>query len=181
MGCHLDPQSFKAEESCQTTGGMSRKMLYALPDHIDFPFPSPLEKVVDFAGAATVYDDFTMKPNMGFHIIEADVQSSSLDAKSVGEPGNLSAETDYKFMLSGKSKAMVGFLNSFRNKPLILIVPDNDGNDRLMGNERLPAQIVDFKEASGTKVADSKMYEVTIRSYGNIPYFFEGPAGIPLA
>ena len=180
MGCNIDPANIKAEESCKTTGGMSKKLYYALPDDIETPFPSPPIAPATFAEAVTVSEDFIMIASKTFHVIEADVQSSSLETASEGEMNNLSSKSDYKFMLSGESKALAGFLNSYKNKDLILVAPDNDGTLRILGNPNLPAKISAFSEVSGTKVSDSKMFEVTISAFGNIPFYFEGPAGVPL-
>lgn len=181
MGCNIAPSNIQAEESCKTTGGMSKKLYYALPADIDSPFPAPPASPASFSEAVTVVADFTMVATKTFFTIDADVQSSSLESASEGEMNNLSSKSDYKFIISGESKSLAGFLNSYRNKDLILVAPDNDGTQRLLGNPTLPAKISAFSEMSGTKVGDNKQFEVTISAYGNLPFYFEGPAGVPLA
>lgn len=180
MSCNLDPESLKATDSCETTGGMSKAFYYALPDDITSPFPAPPAAPANFAEAATIVADFTMEAGKTFHTIEADLQSTSLTSNSAGELNNLSVESEHKFRISGNNKTLTGWLNSYKNKDLIFAVPDNDGKIRILGNEILPAKVSAFSEVSGEKVGDNKVFEVTIMAYGNLPYFFEGPAGIPL-
>jgi hypothetical protein len=179
MACKVPPSSVKVEESCASTGGMSYLFYYALVEDIADPFPVPAPDPLDFAAGVTVTTDFTMVVGKTFHTIEADLFSVSLVAASEGEENNLSFKNDLKFRISGKSKIVTGFLNSYLNKKMIFVVPDNVEDTRLLGSKRIPAQITSGQEMSGEKNADNKTFEIIITSYGSVPYYYDG-ASVPL-
>jgi hypothetical protein len=180
MACNVNPSSVKVEESCDSTGGMSYEFYYALVSDVADPFPAPPANPVDFAAGVTVTTDFTMVATKTFHTIEADLFSVSLGSVSEGEENNLSMKNDLKFRISGKSKTVSGFINSYLNKKLILVVPDNGNSQRLLGSKRIPAIITSAQEMSGEKNADNKTFEIIITVYGSIPYYYEAVGGIPL-
>lgn len=176
--CNIDADDILNEHSCETSGGLKVGAHYAYYSAIGSPFPKPAENASDFEALATITADFVMKADQYFHKLEADLDAPSLTIESQGNLNNLSASGKYLFRQSGSNKKLVGFLKANLNRPMVFVVEDREGNQRVLGRDGVPAVIESFKEETGQAAGDDKFIEFTVYAPGGIPLFFEG--AIPL-
>lgn len=175
--CEFDPEDVIGE-ACGTKGGLKVRAYYAFASDIDTPFPKPNPNAANLAEAATVTADFIMKTGKKFWVLDADLDAPDLVAESQGNLNNLSADNKYTFRKSGTSKQLVGWLNANRNRSIVLVVEDRDGNRRVLGEDGVYAKVVSFQENTGKVVGDDKFIEFVVYAPGDIPYFYEG--AVPL-
>jgi len=176
--CEFDPEDIIGN-NCNTVGGLKLRAYYAYADDIDVPFPEPDPAAITLAASATVATPFTMKTGKKFWLLDADLESSDLVSESQGALNNLSASNKYTFRKSGTSKQLVGWLNANLNRSIVLIVEDNEGNMRLLGQKGLYAKVESFQENTGKAASEDKFIEFVVYAPGKLPFFYE--AAVPLS
>jgi hypothetical protein len=170
--CNIAPENITGNR-CGTLGGLAVIAYYAYSNDIA-TFPAPPVPGADYADSATVATDFVMKPGKYFYKAVGDLELPSLSGESAGGVNNLSAANKYRFAQAGTRAQVVGFINSIKNRSVVFLVQDLEGNTRIIGQDGLFAKMESFREATGAKVADEKVIEFTIYAPGNLAYFYTG-------
>lgn len=133
----------------------------------------------DFESRVTLTGPFVMETGKKFGQIEVTLEKSMLDSNGVGAQANSSAENIVKMFRYGAERALIGWIETFKNDDLVVIVEDLQGNLRVLGAPGLPAVILpDWKIVGGDAISTEKYLEINVKSVGRIAKFYD--AEIPL-
>jgi len=168
------------KESAQSEGaGLKRTIYFGLAQDVDV-WPTLASNPTTYEAIMTHTAAFEMKTGKKFFKLEATVRKNSLESLSAGERGSLSAINRLVVMRSGVSVDVAGFIQRHKNDEMVFICNDLDGIPRVLGTSDLPAQMIEFKEGSGTDVSDEKSISFTVESVGPIAKWY-GTKASPLA
>ncbi|MDK7376007.1 hypothetical protein QP519_10720 [Weeksella virosa] len=158
--------------------GTSEHAYYALVEHVkEIKLPSG-EAAKTFAGSVTIADAIEMHTGKKFSKINLQVDLNELTSNYVGNVGNLKTNSNFEGYIAGVQAQLVGMQKKMRNKRIILLVPDNNGNTWLVGTVAKPARITSFDIATGKTDDDNNGATLNIMSKTNI---YKYTAAIPLA
>lgn len=125
---------------------------------------------------------FTDAVNDGFARIKIKPKSGSITATPVGEEGSRSMKNSFTFAVVGSSDAVEAFSARLLNRECYAIVPEADGNDRLMGSVCYPAMVENLESVnpadpeSGSKMTTFVLYYYDL---GKAPKFTGAAPLIP--
>lgn len=125
---------------------------------------------------------FTDAVNDGFARIRIKPKSGSISAEAVGEEGSRSVKNVFAFSIDGASDAAEAFMARMLNRPVIAVVPEADGNDRVMGSTCYPAIL---QAGTATNPADPESgfkgmtFELYYYDLGKAPKFTGAAPLIP--
>lgn len=74
----------------------------------------------------------------------------------------------------GSTAEMLGNLDIMKNSSCVFLVVDKNGKRRLLGSLEDPALVSSAEDDSGDKFDSYNGTKVTIRSTGNVAYFYDG-------
>lgn len=137
-------------------------------------WPTVVASPTTYAERVTITDDILFKTGGQFFKIQCIVEKNGLQSLAQGETGSKSSENVLEFMRKGISKESLGLFEEFKNDDLVAVVPDLEGNVRMLGSEHLPATLSEFEANTGKAVGDHKHSMYKIRSVGAAAPFYEG-------
>lgn len=128
----------------QTVYAAFHKDVKAWPTEPDF------ETVATLEGLATLTGDVTMNLGKNFFPIYLTDDTGELEMESVGELDGKSWVMHLRLLNPGLQKKVLGFINAAKNDNLVFIVPDNNGNQFLMGDATRAAVYAASPDGVGT-------------------------------
>ncbi len=133
-------------------GGIPQKIYFAYwkdvatwPTEPDLTAPS-----VSLEELATLTGDIEMQTGTNFFELYLTDDTGKLSFKSVGEKDGKSWVIHLNLFHPGLQKKILGFINAGKNDNLAFIVPDNNGNTFIMGDELRPATFESGDDENGT-------------------------------
>lgn len=148
----------------ENAAGIATRLLY-IPteflEKLDIPTPTG-----DFATRVTIPEaNLVIKSTKSFKGIDVLVDENELKNMLVGNKGNTKAKSELECFVPGMRPEVVGFIDTYKNVPMVCAIPDANGTIWLLGTKMNPAF---FESADGTT---GKKYEdnagVTVKISAN--------------
>jgi len=165
-------------EAEDVDAGVSEYAYYALAEHVDAITLPDTTTDKSFAGSVTITDAITMVTGKHFSKIDLQVDLNELKSSYVGNTGNQKINSTYEAFIAGTNAQLVGMQKKMKNKRVVLLVPDNNGNMWLFGLKTKPARITTFDIATGKTDEDNNGATLNILTKTNL-YLYKG--AVPLA
>ena len=144
-------------------------------DHDDIEtFPSVSATPLTPQDLVTVTGNFVMKPGKRFIKLYCTLETGSLASTMAGERDGRSAETLTTLYHPTNRKEIIAMLEWYKNRNIVAIVQELDGQARLIGSEYIPAEIQNVEITTGTAITDRKGATITLRSIGRVAPVYEG-------
>ncbi len=155
----------------QNTPGLKIIHRYAVYSEITtLPAPSA---TTNFDDMVTVSADIVFATGKQFWKLEGILDKNSLDGQSSEQLDAAGVDNTVKIFLEHNIDNL-GFLQTHKNSNLVFLIEDQQGNKRLLGQDGLPARIMNYAIKGGSAQSDEKHIEVTIKSVGMIAPFYTG-------
>lgn len=113
-----------------------------------------LSEAASFEAAGTIADAHTFDSDKGFTPLTILPDTGGIDDESAGEKGNMSFSNGFKGTIAGVTAKNIGFSRWGMNRPMVILVPDKQGNHRQIGSALSPAYFTEIKPTSGIKSGD---------------------------
>ncbi|MDN3595312.1 hypothetical protein [Zunongwangia endophytica] len=173
MSENCDPIKLENIEFCATDeiiSGISDLEVYgaAISDFKVIAAPPKLDVATNFEEAGAIAETHTFKESRGFHKIQIQADSGSVENTQLGEKSNLGVQNSLTGAMRNNKKTK-GYLRYYKNTPMIFIVREKTGNLVQIGSQNCPAYIVEFTGNTGAAPGDAKNIQVIIRDAQ--PYF----------
>lgn len=124
----------------QNMGGLLSKAWFLPVDHLDPAQPLPALSAI---GKLDTAGDLVLLPGKKWIELYSTPAKNGIDSNSVGEVDGMSKENIYDMFYPGGEQACAEFEAFALNTPALLLIPDTNGNKRLIGLCRLdPAGVV---------------------------------------
>lgn len=125
----------------QNMGGIPQVVYYALhKDVASWPVrPKPTGSTLEQMGELS--GNVVMKAGKAFRKFYVTDDEGKLDFEGVGEKDGKSFVLKLRMYSPGLTGKVMGLLNLIKNESLVFIVPDNNGNHFLLGDELRPAAL----------------------------------------
>ncbi len=143
-------------------GGITTRIWYALVD--DFSKISIVQggdfedfKIVDKENI-TLYGQKELKH------IDVFLEQNAITEKTQGATRRQKLITEFRFLILGFTARNLGFVSKLRNRALIFIIPDNNGNIWIFGNKKNAAYLTDAASRTEQKIDDDSVVELTYSS-----------------
>lgn len=120
----------------------------------------------------TISDNIVMKANKYPYKHYGTLEKSLLDSNLQGERDGKSFMNEFTFFKPGSKAEVLGFSQWMKNRKGIWLVPEHDGQVRIVGSNSFPAFCKDMKITVGGKSGDEKGALITVESAR------KGPAAI---
>ncbi|CAA0172970.1 conserved hypothetical protein [Tenacibaculum maritimum] len=144
-------------DSCpndEIAGGVSTRLFYApteFLDKVDVPTPTG-----DYATRITIpSDNLAFKADKGWKGIDILVDEGELKNMLVGNRGNKKSKAELEFFIPGFKKDVVGFIDTFKNVPMVFAVKDSNGVIWLVGTKLNGAFMENAEGTTGKKFEDN--------------------------
>ncbi len=115
-------------------GGVAQKVYFGLWGDVA-TWPTEPSAPMDPEEAGIFTGDITMASGKRMFELYTTEDQAKLDMNPIGEEAGKGFEMVLNVFSPGLAKKILGFINAVKNEDLIFIVPDNDGQYYLMGNE----------------------------------------------
>jgi len=156
-------------------GGLSQTHYYALPSWFtNFPeVPSP-------NAAANITDLVTISENFVFHTdkfwlpVYCTLEKGKIESKQVGERDGKSYENTVNLFFPGSKVEGMGWMEQMKNTNFVMLIRELEGQVRVIGSKRLPAEILENSHSTGEKIADLKGFTYSVKSIGRIAPVYTG-------
>lgn len=99
---------------------------------------------------ATLTGDLMMETGTNLFELYLTDDTGAIEFESVGEKDGKSWVLHLKLFHPGLQKKVLGFINAAKNDNLVFIVPDNNGDHFIMGDEMRPATYEGSPDSVGT-------------------------------
>lgn len=158
------------------TAGIQQAVYYAPLDDIA-TLPEPQVDVSNASGEfeqlVTISDNIIMKSGKVFRKMYVTLKNGSLKCETVGELDGKSYKNTLEFFHPGSKPQVLGFSQWAKNSSLIFLIPEADGQVRILGHKGYPAKLVNAPHDTGTKPEDTKGFKFSFESYrkGPAPVF----------
>jgi hypothetical protein len=148
---------------------------YAIhPQITTFPMPLNYGEVgYTYGTAVEVTTDIVFQAGKGFGKIVLMPDTGEVMCDLVGNKGNKKTKSSFAFAVSGNDKTTLGFMRTHKNTPMLFLVPERDGQKRLVGDKYSAAYIIEGKSTTGKGGEDDKMVNFTIESFC-VPIVYSG-------
>jgi hypothetical protein len=133
-----------------------------------------------FAGTATaaetvtIEDDIVFNTGKKFFKIYSTKGLGKFTSKKEGVRDSKGNQNQVMFSHPGSTPALVGSMEIMTNSSIIVIVPDQNGNFRILGSPDDPAQLVSAEEDSGDEYNTFNGMKITFESTGAPAPFYTG-------
>lgn len=149
-------------------GGVQRKAYFCPIDDIT-TLPSYKSTPATLAEYAEVEGDFAMVAGKNFWEIIFEEKTGKVDDAAIEGDGNNSMESTFEFFLPGSRSQHLGLLRKILNTKGVWIVPEADGNHRILGIKPGVPAMVDGNVTTGTNSEGTKGITFTVKSIQNGP------------
>jgi len=168
----------------ENMGGLPQKVYFGY--HADVAgWPTKPLAPVSIADQAVLVGDLTMKPGKRMFEMYITDDTGEFKIEPVGESDGKSFIARLSTFHPGLNANLLGFMNAAKNENLVFIVPDNNGNMYLMGDQLRPATyagspdgVGTAKETAGRRGASMEFTYKTSNIYlyeGSVPLAIAGP------
>lgn len=113
---------------------------------------------------------------IGERLYEAYVtpETGKLLTKGAGDRDGMSSDTVATIFIPGITPKNLGFFEYFKNRNIVMVVPDLDGQMRLVGSKLLPCNIVAFEADTTDVITGRKGCKFDIKVIGRTAPFYSG-------
>jgi hypothetical protein len=174
----IDLTDIEHEDGDDNTAGIGQHIYVAKAADIE-TLPEPIQPSSTGTGSlsdlVTITDPIVMKAGKAFRKVYCTLEKGQLDHEGQGEMDGQSFMNKLKFFIPGTKAEALGFAQWAKNSSLIFLVPELDGQIRLLGHKTYPAKAVPGTGSTGAKSADLKGTEFNFQSARKGPApIFEG-------
>lgn len=155
------------EDGSDNTAGI-QQYIYAAPFAWIQTLPKP---IVDdstgsgeFADLVTITDNIVMKAGRAFKKIYVTLEAGELKSELQGEMDGKSFLNSVEFFMPGSKAEVEGFRQWAKNSSLIFLVPEVDGQVRMLGHAGYPAKLVTNPGTTGKETSSRKGSTFTFQS-----------------
>ena len=170
------------EDGSDNTAGIGQYVYFAKKiDILTLPKPVLDDSTGDgnFEDLVTITDNIVMKPGKAFRKIYVTLEKGALSHDIQGETDGKSNMNRLKFFMPGSEAKVLGFLQWAKNSSLIFLIPEIDGQVRMLGHENYPAKLDTAPGGTGEKSADLKGTEFNFMSARKGPApIFQGKVNV---
>ncbi|AMJ65037.1 hypothetical protein [Hymenobacter sp. PAMC 26628] len=156
----MDTQNLTHIAGSDNTPGIQQEIFYApLEDIQTLPLPDKDDSASTtgtFADLVTITSDIVMKPGKQFRSIYVTLEEGELKHEAQGETDSMSYKNHLEFAHPGSKAEVLGFAQWVKNNNIVFLVPEVDGQVRLLGNRAYPAKMATAPGSTGKKSTDGK-------------------------
>jgi hypothetical protein len=122
----------------------------------------------------TLDGNIVLKTGKRFAQLEVISETGKLTETEVGVVGSQVFQSQFEFKLP-KTIASDEWLDANPNSCMVFVIEDKDGNQRVIGNDKVPATRMAAVGNNGPALADEKTWAITIMdNTGRIAPYYEG-------
>ncbi len=156
MGC-FDNVAHENIDNCpnvEVAGGTATRLLYAPAPHLDkLDLPTDLST---YESRMTIPEaNLVVATGKGFKGIDVMVDESELKSLLVGNRGNKKSKSELEFYIPGFNPKVLGFVDAYKNVPMVLVIIDANGNKWVFGTKLNPAFVEGGDGTTGKKYEDN--------------------------
>ena len=133
----------------KNTGGLKQLVYFGLWDDVE-TFPALPSAPATLEAGAEITADLIMKTGKNMFSMYLTDDTGEFSIEQIGETDGKSYLTKLSLFHPGLQKKILGFMNATKNENLVLIVPDADGQNYLMGDALRPATMSGSPDGAGT-------------------------------
>lgn len=184
----MDTQDLTHVSGSDNTPGVQQTIYYTTLDNIvTLPLPdqdNSASPTGTFADLVTITKDILVKKPLSS--IYVTLEEGELKHESQGEMDSISFKNVLEFTHPGSKPEVLGFAQWVKNNNIVFLVPEVDGQVRLLGHRAYPAKMTGAPGSTDKKAAGAKKTTFTFQSSrkGPAPVFkgkvmVEGASGGP--
>lgn len=154
-------------DGSDNTAGIQQNVYFAkLEDILTLPKPVLDDSTGsgNLSDLVTISSNIVMKPEKQFYKLYCTLEAGELKNDAQGELDGMSFMNQLEVFLPGSSAEALGFAQWVKNSNLIILVPESDGQVRVLGHEGYPAKLVNMAGTTGKVPADRKGMTYTFKS-----------------
>lgn len=179
----MDTQDLTHLAGSDNTPGIQQTIYYALLEDIQLLPPPDVDDSAavtgTFADLVTITADIVMKPGKQFHSMYVTLEEGELKHEGQGETDSMSYKNTLDFAHPGSKPEILGFAQWVKNNNIVWLVPEVDGQVRLLGNRAYPAKLASAPGGTDKKSAGAKKTTFTFHSSRKGPApIFKGKVSI---
>ncbi|WP_271730002.1 hypothetical protein [Aquimarina algiphila] len=158
--------------------GVSETQVFACSVYDIDTFPETLK--IGEAGftldkAVVLSDDIVFKTDRGFFQMTVQTETGEVKNELGGNKGNKKAKNMFDFYVANNNAGNLGFVDIYRNVPMVMVVLENTGRHRVIGSVKSPAYMDTVAATSGKGPDDDNGIQITVSdSTGRIAPIYEG-------
>ena len=159
-------------DGSDNTPGVQRVILFArLSDIATLPVPILDDSTGSgsFSDLVTITGNIIMLPNKNFYQLYCTLETAKLDCKAQGSLDCMSYLNELSLFHPGQSAQLLGLLTWAKNSDLIILVPESDGQFRLLGRAGYPAKLSAGDSTTGATGTDKRGATATFKSIDKRP------------
>ncbi len=156
----------------EVAGGVATRVYYTPASFLQkFTMPTPGG---DFDSQITIpVDGIEFKSEKGWKGIDLMADENELKSTLVGNKGNLKAKGEIEVFIPGFRPKVVGFVNTYKNVPMVWAIPDATGKFFIVGTKLNGAYMESADGTTGKKYEDNS--GVAVKLSANAPtYYYAG-------
>jgi hypothetical protein len=163
-------------------GGIPQAVYFGYHKDVDtWPTEPDLATATDIEDVAALAGDIAMKPGTNFFKLYLTDDTGEFEVESVGEKDGKSWVLHLRLFHPGLQKKILGFINVAKNENLVFVVPDNNGNQFLMGDALRPATFEGSPDGSGTGMETAARPGVSMEFTYKCKNLYQYEGAVPLA
>lgn len=156
----MDLISLNHKDGADNTSGIAQKIYVAkLSDIETLPKPVVDDSASDSGTVdqlVTISSDIVMKAGKSFKELYVTLETGKVDDAVQGELDGKSFRSSISFFHPGTSAEQLGFAQYVKNGNFVVLVPELDGNVRVIGHEAYPAKIENIAITTGGATTERK-------------------------
>lgn len=154
------------------SGGVSARLFYAPASFLDKLTPPTLTG--NYETRITIpATNLAFKTGKGWKGIDVMVDENELKNTFVGNRGNKKAKAEMDFYIPVFKPEAVGFLDTYKNVPMVFAIPDANGLIWILGTKLNPAFVESADGTTGKKYEDNSGTTVKVSANSKL-YRFAG-------
>ncbi|WP_151087374.1 hypothetical protein [Hymenobacter baengnokdamensis] len=162
----MDTQDLTHTSGTDNTPGIQQKIFYTTLENI-VTLPKPTEddsaaSTGTFADLVTITADIVVKKPLSS--IYVTLEDGELKHSGQGETDSMSFKNELEFAHPGTKPEQLGFAQWCKNSNLIFLVPEVDGQIRVLGTRGYPAKLATAPGSTGKKSTDGRKTTFTFHS-----------------
>jgi hypothetical protein len=162
----VDTQDLVHKSGSDNTPGIQQQVFYTtLENIVSLPKPDVDDSASDtgsFAELVTITADIVVKKP--FSSIYVTLEDGELKHSGQGETDSMSFKNELEFAHPGTKPEQLGFAQWCKNSNLIFLVPEVDGQVRVLGTKAYPAKLASAPGSTGKKSTDGRKTTFTFHS-----------------
>ncbi len=138
----------------ENAAGISTRLFYVPTEFVEkMELPAATG---DYKARVTLQEaDFALKADKNWKGIDVLVDENELKNSLVGNKGNMKAKSELEFYIPGIRSEVVGFIDTYKNVPMVLAVQDSNGVIWFVGSTVNPAYFESAEGSTGKKFEDN--------------------------